>query len=115
MINEFMPDFSLGVVGAWSAESRYNDLWGCDIPDVIRPTMFVLDVTDHTHELFDTDLWDYPIIAVHKIPSFRDAYTSTNKVKGKYFRGYCFVSHGTFYDRNAYFMLVYVEKLNNDH
>lgn len=107
VIFEPAPDIDYRGVGSWSAEPVNG------IPDLIRPTMFVLDCTG-IGVLWDTDPFDLPIIAVHKIQSFREVYGKSRQPKGKYYRGYSWIADGTFNNYESYFMVVYVERINNE-
>lgn len=107
MITNFMPDYDLGVVGAWQDYPLITNIG--IIPDLIRPTLFIMDCTGI--DVYTTDPADMPIIAAHQILGFKYVFSSRdNNPMRKYYRGYKYLDFGTFYDRDSYFMLVYVTK-----
>ena len=109
MINNFMSDIKMRSIGSWSGDDRDG------IPDLIRPTMIVLQAPEYNADLIsgawdDTapERWDCPVIGTHRIMSFRDVITKNQRIYSRWLFGRKFVSYETLYSPEMYLIFVYV-------
>jgi len=113
MLNKFADNEKLDRI-QWVGDDLAQDL-----PDLIHPYLFVLDMTNKFIEMYSEPIEhiDCPIIAIHKIDSFRycnginTLFTKSGKINPRWIpRGYKFECYSLVSGYDYYALLVVSKK-----